>query len=1340
MNSTFDAARAVIETSSLTSNPDLSQNVAPQTLIELLEISIRKTPNSLAITDGTNSLTYAELGKKITELASELNTAGIGGAKLHPEQKENDKVVIRVSSGTCDLYVAILATLKAGAAYVPVDVDDPQERAELIMQQAEASAVITDHGLEVFKNHPQPQGTPAAGQGTPLSTPYNPEPQDDAWVIFTSGSTGVPKGVAVSHANAAAFVLAEQKLFCQDHPLGPGDRVLAGLSVGFDASCEEMWLAWGNGACLVAAPRDLVRTGVDLGPWLIAQQITVVSTVPTLAGMWESSHLVNVRLIIFGGEACPPDLVNRLDRAGVELWNTYGPTEATVVSTAARMFAGRPVSIGLPLQGWDVAVVDDQENVLPFGQEGQLVIGGVGLGRYLDPTLDEAKYAPLPALGWQRAYRSGDLVRMEADGIYFVGRNDDQVKIGGRRIELGEIDATLLAAPGVQAGACAVKSSLTGNKLLVGYVVAGPGFDQAQVLRFLRGELPAALVPRLAVVDQIPTKNSGKVDRGALPWPLPTGVENTSSAIGNAKGKRNQERNEELTQWVSQAWTDTLGVPPESLSSDFFAEGGSSLSAAQLISQLRPRFPAITVRDLYGAPSVAKLVELLASFKNSTSTAEKQAGDKRAKETVIPPLGAGFKFGQLSFLGLTTLVTASRWVTWAALASWVWASIGGPDWLIKINPVLLALGVFFLVFPIGKMLLAAGGARVLTAGVKPGRYRRGASEHFRLWAATNWTESIKPLTLSGVAFTSWYARWLGAKIGANVELHTSPPVTGLLTIGQGAAVENETEFIDYWVCGDQVMVGRIDLGAQVTVGARSIILGGANVGSGTDIAPGSAIWGKVKGDQYWGGSPAVRLRRKAKHPWPELEPKKHKRWALFYPLSTFMVSILTVGVVVIGLLPALHAVSDAPDAGAALGEFILWAPLSALLVLAIYLLFLVFSIRMLALGLKTGFVPVRSLSGWCAWLSHRLMDQARERIFPLYSSIITATWLRILGAKVGSNVEISTIVGVPAMIRINEGAFVADDTMVAPYELGGGWLRLEQAKIGKRGFLGNSGIAGPGRTVPKNGLVAVLSATPTKAKSGTTWIGSPPEKLPRMKNNLEDETTTYAPDPGLKTKRSFIEFLRLLPWLISQSFALTAVGFAVSVLSHNVALAIALTGLVLAGLATTAGVLSVLAKWGIVGKFKVGEHPLWSTPVWLGELADTFTEVLAAPWLLNHTLGTPVLNVWLRGMGAKIGRNVWCETYWLPEPDLIEIGEGSSVGRGCVLQTHLFHDRIMALDTVKLAPKTTMGPHGVILPEAELGLAAVVGPASLVMRGEKVPIGSYWRGNPIVAWDVRLEK
>ncbi|SMQ13914.1 non-ribosomal peptide synthetase terminal domain of unknown function [Streptomyces sp. Ag82_O1-12] len=1249
---------------------------SPRTLVDIFDASVRSYPEEPALDDGTTSLTYRELAAEVELLRRQLGSAGVG---------RGDRVGVRVPSGTNQLYTAILAVLAAGAAYVPVDHEDPDERAELVFGEADVRAVVgAGHEITVHGAGETPAARPGVG--------------DDAWIIFTSGSTGKPKGVAVSHRSAAAFVDAEAALFLTEEPIGPGDRVMAGLSVAFDASCEEMWLAWRYGACLVPVPRSQVRSGADLGPWLVEQEITVVSTVPTLAALWEPETLNDVRLLIFGGEACPPELTQRLVTEGREVWNTYGPTEATVVACASLMSGQEPIRIGLPLDGWELAVVDEAGEPVPMGGSGQLVIGGVGLARYLDAEKDAEKYAPLEPLGWERAYRSGDLVKAEPEGLVFLGRADEQIKLGGRRIELGEVDAALQGLPGVASAAAAVRTARSGNQLLVGYVVTQDGWDHATAVDTLRAELPAALVPLLAPVEELPTRTSGKVDRGALPWPL-----KDLETGGPAEQLYGTEA------WLAEQWTEVLGIPVTSAFDDFFAIGGGSLSAAQLTTRLRTRYPGAAVLDIYQQPVLRKLARRL----------EKSARDEEARRTITPVPRRAQAIQLLLLVPLFTLLGLRWTVALAALGNLLPAYA----WLPTAPWWLLAVAAAALFSPPGRLALAAGGARLLLRGVKPGRYARGGGVHLRLWTAERLAEFSGATSLTG----SWlerYARALGAKVGPDVDLHSLPPVTGMLKLGRGAAVESEVDLSGYWLDGDRLEVGTVKVGAHAVVGTRSVLFPGARVGKRAEVAPGSAVTGQIPTGQRWAGAPAVKL-GKAKRNWPKERPRRGTHWSLMYGLTGLALTALPV---LAGLAALLVARAFVTPGSVLTGAALAVVPATLTYGLA-YALLLLIAVRLLSLGLREGTHPTHSRIGWQAWTVTQLMDRSRETLFPLYAGLVTPVWLRLLGMRIGRGAEVSTVLALPSLTTVGEGAFLADDTLTAPYELGGGWMRIGRAEIGRRAFLGNSGMTAPGRSVPDGGLVGVLSATPKKAKKGTSYLGLPPVKLPRAAAD-GDQSRTYEPPARLLWARGLVELCRIVPVFCSAGLAVLTIA----ALCALGAWAPLLSGLVLLAAGGGAALVSIVAKWALVGRHRSGEHPLWSSFVWRNELADTFVEVLAVPWLAGAVPGTPVMTAWLRGLGARIGRGVWVESYWLPETDLVTLRDAATVNRGCVLQTHLFHDRILRTDTVVLREGATLGPGGIVLPGSTIGARTTLGPASLVMAAESVPDDTRWLGNPIEAW------
>lgn len=1140
----------------------------PRTLIDILDAQISAHPEAQAIDNTTTSLTYAELSKSIHEKLDQLRAAGVVAG---------DRVGIRLSSGSLQLYISILGVLAAGAAYVPVDVDDPDERADLVWEEAGVCAVLTDDAIVLKRD------TPVDG------APRRPTVDDDAWIIFTSGSTGKPKGVAVTHRSAAAFVDAERQIFIPENPVGPGDRVLAGLSVAFDASCEEMWLAFGYSACLVPAPRALVKSGADLGAFLTAQKITVASTVPTLAAMWPAEALRDIRLLILGGEACPPGLATRLANNVNAVFNTYGPTESTVVSCAAPLVADEPVAIGLPLAGWRLTVVGPDERPVRWGEEGELVIGGVGLARYLDLEKDAQKFKPLAAFNGERAYRSGDLVRAEPKGLFFVGRNDEQIKFGGRRIELGEIDAALENLDGVFAAAAAIQKSEMGSEVLVGYVVrntpASP--KDREVLRSL---LPPSLVPMLATVEDLPIRTSGKVDRKALPWPLSNENHTDSASTNDTAGM------------LSEQWRRVLGVAP-STDSNFFDLGGSSLGAAQLVSLLRAKCPAMSVADVYEQPVLADMATRL----------DEISGAHQETRQVRPTPWWTFLL-QMPILFLVYVIEGLRWFSiWMltkkfyslSLPQAAWANTNAlPWWLVVVMFVLLVSAP-------GRMIVSVIPARLIMLGIRPGTYARSGLTHLRLWAAERIVETGRLGPIAGTQWCRYYARLLGCKVGKHVQLHALPPVSGLCTFGAGSAVEPEADIAGWWLDGDLVHIGRIDIGECAEIGSRCVLMPNTSVQAHAKVASGVHAEGVVKG-------PAISV-----SPDDTLELPKEPFWTgPRYTITLLALDFLPVLIVapVWGLAAALTP--DYNDFDALIMAVLKMLAPGLVLGILLYVSVVILLVRIASLAITPGVHPWHSKVTWAAWLTHYLMLDARMTIFPIYASLVTPIWLRLLGAKVGRNVECSTVVPIPCLMQVGDGAFLADDVVLSPYELGSGRIRLDISSIGEKTFIGNTGMVESGVHVPDGVLVGVLGTAPEEEDmvSGSTWLGRPPTELPRtVEPAAKNSKRTFNPPLRLKLARAFVETWRILPLLIAGSLVtLTGLGLLWFTVNLNVGWAI----LISPGLLIVGGIIACLcatvAKWVLTPSIRPGQQsPLWSHFVWRNELADMYVQSLALTWMLK---------------------------------------------------------------------------------------------------------------------------
>jgi non-ribosomal peptide synthetase-like protein len=1273
------------------SKPSLEPGApAPRSLLDVFAETVTRNSARTAIEAPDALLDYGALEQQAKALAARLSAKGVG---------PGDRVGVYVPSGTAQLYVAILGTLHAGAAYVPVDADDPPARATSIWARAGACAVVED-GLVINE----------------LSAPRGEERQltveDDAWVIFSSGSTGQPKGIAVSHRSAAAFVDAEAELWT----VTAEDRVLAGLSVGFDASCEEMWLAWRHGAALVPAPRALVRTGTELGPWVARRGVSVISTVPTLAAMWNADDVLGVRLLILGGEVCPDALAWRLARDR-EVWNTYGPTEATVVSTAGRVRAGEAVTIGWPLHGWEVAIVDEHGDPVALGESGELAIGGVGLGRYIDPDMDAARFAELAGLGWARAYRTGDIVRETIDGLHFIGRRDDQIKLAGRRVELGEIDAQLNAVPGVRAASATVQRTASGHDILVGYVVGDA--DPADVRSTLAERLPEGIVPLVVPLDSLPTSAAGKVDRKALPWPPPS-----PRGGGRRESRQGATFPPELTGtavWLAERWRDQLGPLPITPYSNFFELGGNSLSAARLVSAMRGRYPSVTVADVYAHRQLAQLTARL-----------DRLGVAAQKTAVLHKAGSA-RWGLAQLAGIFALlaINSPQWLLAIFTFDRLTAGKLGPQvgwgWLIA---GWLVFGSAF-----GRAALVLLARRLLLPGLKPGRYPRRGWLMVRIWLLERVGEMLRSEGLSGTPFAARYARLCGHSVGEGARLGTLPPPASLISIGAGATVEGHVDMHGWWIEGDELIVGEVRIGANAYVGARSLLGPGAEIGAGAEIEAGSTVAGSVPAAERWGGSPARHV-GPAGESWPATAPPRlraARAWKAMFIAGLGLQSLIPVLAAVPGIL--LLAFWHAGQSDGKLATVLITrAPLLAAAFLVSYAVLIALLMRAAGRLVRPGWHPADGAVGWALWLGEGLMADARAGLFPLHSSIYVGPWLRLAGIPVGRRAEVSTAVGLNRLTSLAEASFAADDSGLVGARAHRGWLEVAPIEVGKGTFLGNSAVLTGGCRLGSDCLVGVLTTAPREAPQGTSWLGAPALELPRVPDSVDPERTIN-PTPRLVAVRGTLELIRiLLPATISVVLA-GGVFFALESIGRSYgAAAMALAApfvLLAAGVSATA--LTVAAKWLIMGRYRPGEHPLWSSFVGRDEIINSLQDQLAGAWLLKLAVATPLLSVYLRAMGAKVGREVWCEGLTITEFDVVELGDGCVVNRYATVQTHLFHDRLMRIGKVTLGPGSSLGPASAALPDSVVGAGTRVGGRSVVLRGEELPPGTSWHGTPVVS-------
>ncbi|MCY0992037.1 amino acid adenylation domain-containing protein [Nannocystis sp. ILAH1] len=591
-----------------------------EALHRLFEQQASRTPDAPAAVFEERSLTYRELNAAANRLARHLRDVGVG---------VGDMVGICIER-SLDMVVGVLAILKAGAAYVPLDASYPPARLAFILADTSIRWIVGETSTRelvagsgaTFLCLDELRDVLAAAPGDDLDVAVAAD--DLAYVIYTSGSTGTPKGALIEHRSAYHFC----RSVAAPLGFGPGLRVLQFARLGFDASVIEIFVTLASGGTVhLAHQRDLIP-GFELAELLARRRIGLVCLPPSALAMVPARALPELRVLIAAGEDCPQALVDAW-APGRSFFNVYGPTETTVLATIAECVAGRKPPIGRPIAGADTYVLDAALQLVPAGVPGELYIGGTGLSRgYLRrPELQAERFVAVPVAGGATLYKTGDRVRLLPGGeLEFLGRLDHQVKLRGFRIELGEIEAALRQHPGVRDAAVVVQS-IAGDRRLVGYVAAPAGAREdlpRSLKERLRGRLPDYMVPaEIVVMDALPLGPNDKLDRKALPLP---------ERWGRPAAERPAKGTQEV---LADIWRRVLGIAEVGLRDGFFDLGGSSLLLARVQAEIAA---ALGVR-----PSMATLFQFptLEALARHLGGEVRPARDERPVERAAAPRPGG---------------------------------------------------------------------------------------------------------------------------------------------------------------------------------------------------------------------------------------------------------------------------------------------------------------------------------------------------------------------------------------------------------------------------------------------------------------------------------------------------------------------------------------------------------------------------------------------------------------------------------------------------------------------------------------------------------------------------
>lgn len=1306
------------------SRPDLMRDL---TLPELFRETVEAGGERIAFETTTGRMTYREVDQASDALAFGLQRQGIG---------PGDVVGLWFPRGTA-LLIAQLAITKSGAAWLPFDHDTPVDRIRICLEDAKAAALLTAEtlteklegtGIRVLteKRVAVKGERPADLRRLGLTADHA------AYFIYTSGSTGMPKGIEVTHRNICHFLYAARETY----GVTASDLVFQGASVAFDLSMEEIWLPYLAGARLFVADPAIMADIAALPDLLTRHGVTVIDTVPTLLSLLPDD-VPSLRIIILGGEACPPTVANRWCRPGRRVFNSYGPTEATVVATVAEVLPGEDVTIGRPIANYSCYVVNEALELVPEGQEGELLIGGPGIARgYLkraELTAEKFIANPFPLSSVDPVlYRTGDAVSVDENGnLRFHGRLDDQVKIRGFRVELGEIESRLALMEGVRQAAVVLRKD-DGVDQLVAFLTAEPGIalDSAVIRKTLARDVPAYMVPaRMVVIAQLPVLVSGKTNRkalAALDLPKP-----------EAAATLHEEKTE--TEAALHAAAESLfsgaSIP---LDADFFTDlGGHSLLAARFLSLVRkvPAHAGLGLQDVYRERTIRAMAALI----DATS---RSLGDAPDLTFTPPPLSRRLLCGLAQAVSMPVIIglMTAQWL--GVFLSYMLLTADDAPFYLE----LISMGAVFLGINLLTTAIVIAAKWLILGRTRPGRYPLWGSYYFRWWLAQRLTSLIHMKWVQGTPILTLILRLLGAKIGKDTLLYeVEAGAVDLITIGNGVSIGGHCGFANAQVIGNELVIGTIDIGDDAYIGSSCVIGGDCRIGESAEMADLTAISaGSVIGmREKWEGSPARRVGTVDLESLPQ--PPEASRLRRGVNLMIYVLAVLTIpGISLLPFVPAFYLFDmvDGLLEGMTTIDYHWFLPLIALpaaLALVAMTVALIVAIRWIVLPkLEEGTYSVHSSTYVRKWVVSLCSEVALETLSSLYATVYMRGWYRLMGAKIGKGSEISTsLAGRYDLVDIGANGFIADEVLLGEEDIRRGWMTVKRVKTGDHVFVGNSAVVAAGTEIPDRTLIGIKSRPPANEamQPGDTWFGSPSIRLPVRQTFHGGEARTFSPSLSRQIGRGLFEalFNLSIPNVAMITFGTIAIEvMADPVLDGDYLTAFLLLPVLGLAMSFTMTAIVIALKWLMMGTYRPQENPMWSWFALRTEAIAVMYSGMAARMLLDFLRGTPFLPFMLRLFGAKFGKGVYLDMTDITEFDCIEVGDFVAINGFAALQTHLYEDRVMKIGTVRVAEGATVEAGSTVLYDSHVGAFARLGPLTIVMKGESIPGNSEWHGAPAV--------